>query len=135
MTTHVTDQTRKDIERHYGAFAERLNTADIDGLMALYADESVFAPAPGVGLDRREDIRGALGQFAGMTDVFTATVRSILRTGDIALAVVDWTLAGKDQSGNPLCLTGATADVLRRDGAGQWAFLIDNPFGTAAPNA
>ena len=117
----------------YSTFAERLNADDVDGILALFAEDAVFVPAPGQAVTGA-DIAGAMGQFAQLSDSFTATVRSVFEAGDNALAIVDWELKGKNADGSDLTLTGTTSDVLERSADGTWQFIVDNPFGTASAN-
>lgn len=122
-----------DTEQFYAAFATALNSDDVAAIQALYAEGVVFVPGPGVALNKTEDIVGALGQFAAMSDKFDVKLRSVYESGDTLLAVADWTLVGKAQDGAPITLSGSTADVLRRSSDGKLLVLIDNPFGSALP--
>jgi ketosteroid isomerase-like protein len=56
-------------------------------------------------------------------------VRRVIVSGDIALLISDWTLAGKAADGSDVNMSGTTADVACR-GADGWKYVIDNPFGT-----
>jgi ketosteroid isomerase-like protein len=122
-----------DAEQFYVAFADALNSDDVGAIQALYAEGVVFVPSPGVALTKDEDIIGALGQFAAMSDQFDVKVRSVYENGDTLLAVADWTLVGEAQDGAPITLSGSTADVLRRSSDGKLLAVIDNPFGSALP--
>lgn len=124
---------KAEAEAFYAAFAKGLNGNDVDGLLALYAPEASFVPQPGVELTKREDIAGALTQFTQMSDDFQVTLRVAYASGDTVLAIADWTLTGKDASGQPLALKGSTSDFLVRGADGTLLALIDNPFGSAAP--
>ncbi len=68
-----------------------------------------------------------------LSDRFEVSLRAVYPSGDTVLVVADWTLVGKEATGRQLTLGGSTADVLGRDAKGAWRFVIDNPFGTAAP--
>lgn len=123
----------KDTEKFYADFAQALNADDVQAIQALYAEGIVFVPAPGVILTKPEDIAGALGQFAAMSDTFDVKVRAAYEQGDTVLAIADWTLVGKNADGSQMTLTGSTADVLRRAPDGKLLAIIDNPFGSALP--
>jgi ketosteroid isomerase-like protein len=122
-----------DAEQFYAAFATALNGDDVAAIQALYAEGVVFVPSPGVALTKVEDITGALGQFAAMSDQFDVKLRSVYENGETLLAIADWTLVGKAQDGAPITLSGSTADVLRRSADGTLLAVIDNPFGSALP--
>lgn len=122
-----------DAEQFYVAFADALNSEDVGAIQALYAEGAIFVPSPGVALTKAEDITGALGQFAAMSDQFDVKLRSVYEHGDTLLAVADWTLVGKAPDGAAISLSGSTADVLRRSPDGTLLAIIDNPFGSALP--
>lgn len=123
----------EDAKAYYAAVAAGLNANDVAAMQALHAKGVIFVPNPGVALSKEEDIAGALGQFAAISDQFDVKVRSVYESGDTLLVVADWTLAGKSSDGKPMNMTGSTADVLRRSPDGKLLAVIDNPFGSALP--
>ena len=123
----------EDAKEYYAAVADGLNANNVKAMQALHAKGVVFVPSPGVALSKDDDIAGALGQFAAMSDQFDVKVRSVYESGDTLLVVADWTLAGKSSDGKPITMTGSTADVLKRSPDGKLLAVIDNPFGSALP--
>ena len=113
------------------AFAERFNARDLDGLMALNADDVVFVPAPGQPVTGEENVRGALEQFLGLNLPITMTVRHVFQSGNVGLAIADWTITGTGPDGSEVALAGTTADVAAFDDTHGWRYVVDNPFGTA----
>jgi ketosteroid isomerase-like protein len=111
------------------AWAECFNRQDFDGIAGFMDTNAVFAPQPGLALTG-EDNLVAQRQFLAMGLPIDLTVRHVLREGDIALAIVDWTIKGTAADGNEVDLKGTAADVLRLTDQG-WKLIIDNPFGTA----
>ncbi len=57
--------------------------------------------------------------------------RKVIEAGDIALYCSHWTLKGTGPDGNPVEMSGNSADVLRRQSDGTWLVAIDNPWGSA----
>jgi ketosteroid isomerase-like protein len=55
----------------------------------------------------------------------TGEILKVHEAGDTALVVNRWTL-------EPLGLSGTSADVLRRRPDGEWAILVDDPWGGQA---
>ena len=87
-------------------FADRLNAADLDGLVALYEPSAAFEPQPG------EIVRG----------------RTVIREAlDELLAINDWSLTGTAPDGTPVRQHGRSTDVVRRQPDGRWLVLIDKP--------
>lgn len=113
------------------AFADRFNARDLEGLLALNADDVVFVPAPGQPLTGEENVRGALEQFLALNLPIAMTVRTVFQSGSTGLAVADWTITGTAPDGSEIALAGTTADVAVFDEEHGWRYVIDNPFGTA----
>ena len=111
-------------------FATALHDGHLDAALALYEPDAVFIPQPGAeplhGLDQ---IRAALAGFAALQPTLTPDIRKVVQAGDIATVLNAWTLDGTGPDGNPLRLTGTSADVLRRRPDGTWGLLIDDPWG------
>lgn len=126
IRTHVTSLDRLNLE-----FADRFNARDVEGLLALNAPGAVFVPAPGHAVEGESSIRGALEQFLALELPISMSVRHTFRSGDLGLAVADWTIEGIGPDGSPIELRGSTADVAVFDEAHGWRYAIDNPFGTA----
>ena len=114
-------------------FAQRFNAGDLDGLLALYAPGGVFVPAPGAAQGTPAAIREATAGFLAAKLPIELAVRHVYRAGDVALAVVDWSIRGTAADGRAMSLAGTATDVLRRGPDGGWSYLIDNPFGGARP--
>jgi uncharacterized protein (TIGR02246 family) len=112
-------------------WAELFMAGDLDGLAALYEPEAALAVQPGQVVTGAAAIREALGGFLAMRQTFELEVKRVVRAGDLALLHSSWTLTGTGPDGQPLSLSGTTADVARRQSDGTWRFVIDNPWGTA----
>lgn len=56
--------------------------------------------------------------------------RHVYVAEDIALPIVDWSIAGTTPEGEEIDIRGTATDVARRGEDGIWRYVIDNPFGT-----
>jgi ketosteroid isomerase-like protein len=121
--------TISDPHAFYAAWAERFNARDLDGMLALYEPGAVFVPQPGTSTTG-EDSRQAMAGFLQIGLPITMDVRHVYVAGDLALALVDWSIQGTGADGNPVDLAGTTSDILRL-GADGWKLALDNPSGTA----
>jgi len=101
----------EDLDR---LFLERANAGDVDGVVALYEADAVFAFAPGQVAVGREAIRRAYAELLVRPPVFTGVIQPVIRNGDIA--VTSTTRAGN-----------ATVEVARRQPDGTWLWMIDQP--------
>lgn len=114
-------------------FAARLSAGDVDGAAELYETDATFVVEPGLEVHGIDAIRGALEGFATLHPRLDGTIEQTLCTDDLALVVNRWSLEGTGPDGQPVHLSGRSADVLRRGSSGEWRIAIDNPWGDAAP--
>lgn len=95
---------------------DRLNAADVDGLVALYEPDAVLALPDGRVATGSQEIRQAYEQLVRDRPVFTpGEQQPTLRNGDLALTSVR--LPGG----------GATVEVARRQPDGTWLWVMDQP--------
>ena len=124
-------------EEVHRLFAESFDAGDVDAVVELYEPNATLLFQPGEEPARgTEAIRQALGGFLSMFSgkpKFDLEVGKVLQAGDdLALVISRWTLRGNGQNGEPLEMSGQTADVVRRQPDGSWRVAIDNPYGDAA---
>jgi len=115
-----------------------LNHGDLDTAVSLYEPQAQFVVAPGQTVVGREAIKAALGGMLGLKPKLTTANYRIVQTGDTALYISDWSMAGTTPDGHPVNVGGLSADVLRKQPDGSWLIAIDNPHGAkvlAAPAA
>lgn len=125
MTTTDDDLSTPDALMR--GFAERLNAADLDGLVALYEPSAVFESQPGVVAHGHAAIRLALGELLAIQPTITANTVDVLVAGDTALVVNDWVLTGTAPDGTPVEQAGRSSDVVRRQPDARWLVVIDKP--------
>ncbi|MEU3270340.1 nuclear transport factor 2 family protein [Saccharomonospora sp. NPDC006951] len=95
---------------------ERLNAADVEGLVALYEPEAVLALPGGELASGHGEIREAYERIVSGRPTFApGHQQPTLRSGDLALTSVR--LPGG----------GATAEVARRQPDGTWLWILDQP--------
>ena len=95
---------------------ERLNAADVDGLVALYEPGAVLALPDGGTATGHDEIRAAYEGIVAARPVFApGRTRPALISGDLALTSVRI-------PGGPV-----TVEVARRQPDGTWLWLIDQP--------
>jgi len=110
-------------------FSEALNAGHIDALAALYEPQATLTPEPGKVVAGTKAIREALGAFLAAKPRMTLTNKLLAQTGDIALVTAKWELSGTGPDGNPVKMSGHSAEVCRRQPNGNWLFVIDTPWG------
>src|SRR5690349_12782151 len=98
--------------------------------MTLYEPEAGFAAQPGNLAHGAAGVRNALVGFLAMKGKLDLKVTRVLEASDLALVISVWSFAGTGPGGEPVKLTGKSADVLRRQPDRSWRLVIDNPWGT-----
>lgn len=117
--------TPQDVARAWGdAYAAR----DLEAMMGLFEDDAVWVSAEGDVVAGTEAIRDVFADFLAIDATYHADPPRVSRSGDLALLSGRWRLHGRDAGGEPVDITGRTADVLRRTDGG-WRYVIDSPFG------
>jgi ketosteroid isomerase-like protein len=95
---------------------ERLNAADVDGLVALYEPDAVLALPDGGTATGHAEIRAAYAAIVADRSVFgLGKAQPALVSGDLALTSVRI-------PGGPV-----TVEVARRQPDGTWLWIIDQP--------
>jgi uncharacterized protein (TIGR02246 family) len=107
-----------------------INAGNLDALMSLYEPEAAFAAQPGALQHGLSGVRESLAGFIAMKGTLDLKVTRVLQASDLALVAGVWSFNGTGADGEPVKLTGHSADVLRRQADGTWRFVIDNPWGT-----
>ncbi len=109
-----------------------INTQDMKGILSLYHDNGVFVNQPeGAILKGDAEISAGFQGFFDLGGQADIQLRNMIRSGDLALMVVDWTFAGTDSEGNAYKFGATATDVLQQDENGNWYYKIDNAFGVA----
>lgn len=110
--------------------ATAFNTGAPDIIERVYEQAGVFVSSPGqptTGTARRE----ANARMASLGCPIDVKPRHVYVADDIALLIVDWTIACTTPGGEAVNIQGTATDVARRGDDGVWRYIIDNPFGTA----
>ena len=106
------------------AFAEAVNTRDMDALLRCYVPTGMVVNPDGSVSSGHEQIGAHARGLFELGGRMTATNEYAVVNGDIALVGARFEIAFDD--GRPT-ITGRTAEVLTRTEDG-WAYLIDHPF-------
>jgi len=117
-------------ENFLGSFSDELNKGNISYLLASYEKDACFVTRVGEIVTGQENIRQNLQNFINMKGKLETSVKNVLRTGDIALVISEWSFNGTTADDKALSLSGKATDVLRQQSDGTWSILIDNPWGT-----
>jgi uncharacterized protein (TIGR02246 family) len=117
----------KPVDIH-AAVTTAFNAGDLDGLMALYEGDARMVGMDGAVLEGTAAIRANWEALLSFKGQMSLTTRYAIEMGDIALLSNDYTVAVGGDS-----LSGATAEVVRRQPDGGWLYIIDHPTGAGDP--
>ena len=111
------------------AVTEAFNAGDLEGLMALYEDDARMVGMDGTTvLEGSDAIRENWTSLLAFGGQMTLTTRYVIELGDLALLSNEYTVTVGDDA-----ISGATAEVVRRQPDGGWRYIIDHPTGAGAP--
>ena len=122
-------RTPEDVDR---LFAEALNGANLDALVALYEPNASLTPSPGTRVTGTKAIRDALAGFLAGKPRIALRPRVVAQSGDVALVSASWDLSMTGPDGKPAQMSAQSVEVVRRQPDGHWLFVIDEPFGVGA---
>lgn len=109
-------------------FAERFNSGDLDGALALFEKDATFVASPGQPMTGTQAIRGVITSFMALKARLDIDVREVVRGADLALLRSHWTLAGTDADGNDIRMEGHGIEIVRHQSDGTWMYVIDQPY-------
>jgi uncharacterized protein (TIGR02246 family) len=112
-----------DIHR---AVEEGVNSGDIEGLMALYADDARMVTMDGSIAEGHDAIREQWAWLIEQDGEMQLQSHYAIELGDLAVLSNSWTFRYGEEE-----MSGTTAEVARREPDGSWLYVIDHPFAHA----
>ena len=101
-----------------------VSNQDIDGLMALYAEDASMVRVDGSIATGLSAIREEWSGILAMNGQITLRSRYAIAAGGLAVLSNQWTfLVGGEQ------ISSVTAEVARRQPDGGWLYVVDHPYG------
>jgi uncharacterized protein (TIGR02246 family) len=110
-------------------FDTALNSADVDGVMTLFHAQAVMRMTDGLVVEGGSDaIRNEIQRLVSLRPILKNTVRRVLRSGDIALLLLDRTMSvAPDDHSN--VKRGTATQIVERSAQGKWQLRVSNPLG------
>ena len=108
-------------------FAQCMHDRDLDGLVALYEPEAIFAAEPGRTVKGHDGLRVMFQELFGIKPAIQLVTTQVHECGDLALVNNDWTLSGTAPDDTPVIKSGCSTVVLRRSSEATWLIAIDRP--------
>lgn len=118
-----------DLTAIHPAVEAGVNNQDIDGLMALYAEDASMVRVDGSVATGLSAIREEWSGLLAMNGQITLRSRYAIAAGDLAVLSNQRTFkVGGEQT------SSATAEVARRQPDGGWLYVVDHPYGGSEPD-
>jgi uncharacterized protein (TIGR02246 family) len=106
-----------------------INKQDIDGLMALYAEDASMVRVDGSIATGLSAIREEWSGLLAMNGQITLRSRYAIAAGELAVLSNQWTFeVGGEQ------ISSVTAETARRQPDGGWLYVVDHPYGGSEPD-
>ena len=106
-----------------------VNDKDIDGLMALYAEDASLVLLDGTLATGDAAIREQWAAILALGATMTLRSRYAVEVGDLAMLSNEWVLHVGDEQ-----MSAVSAEVAQRQPGGGWLYVIDHPFAGAEPD-
>jgi len=120
---------RTSIEGSARYFQNFVRNGDVEGALDCFDDEAIYVTGIGTFVTGKENIRKALEQVCGLKPDLQAQRSMGFTVGDITAWVDEWTLKATLPDGTKLEMKGTSSDILKKQPNGNWAYLVDNPYG------
>jgi ketosteroid isomerase-like protein len=109
-------------------FAERLNAADLDGLLGLYEPTAALVQRDGALAVGAAEIGAALGRLVAMRPRIEVDIVRVVQAAEgLAMVYNDWRMIVPGPAG-PVERTGRAIEVMRRHADGGWRVVLDDPY-------
>jgi ketosteroid isomerase-like protein len=106
-----------------------VNNQDIDGLVALYAEDASMVLVDGSIVTGLSAIREEWVGLLAMNGHITVRSRFAIAAGDLAMLSCEWAFeVGGEQ------ISSVTAEVARRQPGGGWLYVVDHPYAGSEPD-
>ncbi|CAN5188986.1 hypothetical protein BH09BAC4_BH09BAC4_31170 [soil metagenome] len=115
-------------------FQHCVRNGDVENALDCFDSEAIYVTGPGTFVNGKEHIRKALEKVCAMKPDLQAKRSADFSIGNITAWVDEWTLKATLPDGTKLDLYGVSSDVLKKQADGNWAYLVDNPYGAAYLN-
>jgi uncharacterized protein (TIGR02246 family) len=118
-----------DLTAIHPAVEAGVNNQDIDGLIALYAEDASMVRVDGSIATGLSAIREEWSGILAMNGQITLRSRYAIAAGDLAVLSNQWTFkVGGEQ------ISSVTAEVARCQPDGGWLYIVDHPYGGSEPD-
>lgn len=121
-----------DINKLYDAWQERLNTADLEGLVDLYVEDVTYINPQGKLMFGKVKVREDFTALIALKPKIVLGNRKHYTYRDTALTTNHWQLTLTMPDGKIENATGGGIEVMRKQRDGGWRYIIDDASRSAS---
>lgn len=123
--TQAHDEVVKAVEAMTNAFQAN----EIDRVMQAYESRATIAFEPGEPTSDRAEQEQLFRDLAALEPRYAYAGHSVMVQDELALHIAPWHLRANAPDGSSIEQRGLSVAVLRRDAAGGWRIVLDDPHG------
>jgi len=125
MLDPISPPTARRPEETVELVSAALSDGDLEAVLAQYERGAVLQPwAVGAGLGGRS-LRDTITDLMALRLPLSATVHTVLVSGDLALVLAEREIAGTGPAGERVRLGGLGSSVVRRQPDGTWCIVAE----------
>lgn len=114
-----------------GYFRNCLKNGNVEGALSCFDSQGLYIDRSGKEMKGLLQIEMAMKSLCILKPSITGAAAHVSLIDDLAMWMDKWTMTGKTPDGHPIEMDGHTSCILKRNEAGIWLWLVDNPFGAA----
>ncbi|MCW3463161.1 YybH family protein [Chitinophaga nivalis] len=112
-------------------FRHRLQQGDITGAMSCFDAQGTYIERDGTPIKGLPQIERAIGNLCVLRPTIKGGVSHVTIWEDLSVWLDKWEMTAISPDGHSINMSGHTSCLLKRNEAGIWLWLVDNPFGAA----
>lgn len=109
-------------------FRHCILTGNLEGALSCFDEEAIYIERDGEEIKGLENIRKPLEHLCGWKPNIQGIKHKATIVGDLAVWADKWILKAHAPDGSPIEMNGATTCMMKKNEAGIWLWLVDNPF-------
>lgn len=125
------DFNRKTPEGAVAYFRNCIKEGDVEGALSCFHPIAVYIDRDGKAFRGLQQIEQAMKGICALKFNISGATPHITEVNDIAMWLDRWEMTGTTPDGHPINMAGHTSCIMKREEAGNWLWMVDNPFGSA----
>lgn len=109
-------------------FRSCIVTGDLQGALSCFDKDATYIERDGQEITGLENIEKSMEHLCAWKPQITGSKHKVTIVGDLAIWVDKWSLKAITPDGDPVEMDGATSCMMKKNDAGIWLWLVDNPF-------